>query len=226
MAINLMRTSSMTTTGVKLLAYGQSGSGKTTLIGTLPNPVVLSAEAGLLSLADKDIPFIEITDMATLQEAYVWATESNEAKGFESIALDSVSEIAEVCLAAEKARAKDPRQAFGEMQTQMAHVVRSFRDIKGHHIYMTAKLEKSQDEMGRMLYNPSMPGAKAGQNLPYQFDIVAALRMEKDTDGEVQRALMLESDGLWLAKDRSGKLDPWEAPDLGAMIEKIKGAKQ
>jgi hypothetical protein len=59
--------------------------------------------------------------------------------------------------------------------------------------------------------------------LPYLFDEVLALRVERDSDGAVQRALMCESDGLWLAKDRSGKLDAWEAPDLGAVISKIGG---
>jgi hypothetical protein len=33
--------------------------------------------------------------------------------------------------------------------------------------------------------------------------------------------MMLESDGLWQSKDRSGKLAAWEAPDLGAIIKKI-----
>jgi hypothetical protein len=35
--------------------------------------------------------------------------------------------------------------------------------------------------------------------------------------------LMCDSDGLWLAKDRSGKLSAWEAPDLGEIIAKIGG---
>jgi hypothetical protein len=34
---------------------------------------------------------------------------------------------------------------------------------------------------------------------------------------------MCDSDGLWLAKDRSGKLEAWEAPDLAAIIAKIGG---
>ena len=139
------------------------------------------------------------------------------------MALDSISEIAEVCLAAEKAKGGDARKAYGEMQTTMAEVVRSFRDLPGRHVLFTAKLDKTQDEMGRMLYSPSMPGQKTGQALPYFFDLVLALRVEKDTDGNIQRALMCQSDGLWQAKDRSGKLDAWEAPDLGAIIEKIGG---
>jgi hypothetical protein len=36
---------------------------------------------------------------------------------------------------------------------------------------------------------------------------------------------MCDSDGLWQAKDRSGKLAAWEAPDLGAIIRKIQGDK-
>jgi len=123
-------------------------------------------------------------------------------------------------LGKEKAIAKDPRAAYGEMQTTMAEIIRSFRDLPKH-ILMTAKLEKAQDEMGRMLYSPSMPGNKTGQSMPYYFDIVAALRVEKDAEGVTQRAMMLESDGLWQAKDRSGKLAAWEAPDLGEIIKKI-----
>jgi phage nucleotide-binding protein len=224
MAINLLSTATLATNGVKILTYGGAGVGKTTLISTLPNPVILSAEGGLLSIKDADLPYIEISTMEELREAYSWLKNSDEAKQFESVAIDSISEIAEVCLGHEKAKAKDPRQAYGEMQTTMAEAIRSFRDLPARHVYMTAKLEKAQDEMGRMLYSPSMPGAKTGQALPYFFDIVSALRMEKDAEGVVQRALMLETDGLWQAKDRSGKLDAWESPDLGAIIAKIGGA--
>jgi hypothetical protein len=161
--------------------------------------------------------------MADLMEAYEWVN-SAAAKDFKSVALDSISEIAEVCLNTEKKIAKDPRQAYGAMQEQMADVIRAFRDLPGRHVLMTAKLEKATDEMGRILYAPSMPGNKTGQSLPYFFDEVLALRVEKDADGISQRALMCDSDGLWIAKDRSGKLAGWEAPDLGEIIKKIGGA--
>ena len=221
MAINVKTTGSMAANGVKVLVYGQAGAGKTSLIKTLPSPIVLSAEGGLLSIQDADLPFIEITSMTELQEAYTWLTSSDEAKSYKSVALDSISEIAEVCLNTEKKATKDPRQAYGAMQEQMADIIRAFRDLPGRHVYMSAKLEKTQDEMGRVLYAPSMPGNKTGQALPYFFDEVLALRVEKDGDGATQRALMCDSDGLWLAKDRSGKLDAWETPDLTAIIAKI-----
>lgn len=223
MAINLRSTSDLAANGLKVLVYGQAGAGKTSLIQTLPNPIILSAEGGLLSIQDAGLPYIEITSMSELKEAYDWVIGSDEAKQFQSVALDSISEIAEVVLDYEKKVAKDPRQAYGEMQTKMAEVIRLFRDIVGKNVYMSAKLEKTQDEMGRVLYAPSMPGNKTGQSLPYYFDEVLALRVEKDAEGLTQRALMCDSDGLWLAKDRSGKLEQWEAPDLTAIINKIGG---
>jgi len=224
MAIQLKKTGSLSdgNSGVKTLVYGAAGAGKTSLIKTLPNPIVLSAEGGLLSIQDADLPYLEIASMDDLREAWVWLG-TDEGRQYASVALDSISEIAEVCLNAEKKATKDPRQAYGAMQEQMADIIRAFRDLPGRHVLMTAKLEKSQDEMGRILYAPSMPGNKTGQSLPYFFDEVLALRVERDGEGNTQRALMCDSDGLWLAKDRSGKLDAWEAPDLGAIINKIGG---
>ena len=223
LAISVKTTGSLSANGVKMLVYGQAGAGKTSLIRTLPDPIVLSAEGGLLSIQDADLPFIEIASMDDLKEAFEWMS-TPEGMNFKSVALDSISEIAEVVLNHEKKIAKDPRQAYGAMQEQMADIIRAFRDLPGRHVYMSAKLEKSTDEMGRILYAPSMPGNKTGQSLPYFFDEVLALRVEKDADGNTQRAIMCDSDGLWLAKDRSGKLGAWEAPDLGEIIAKIGGA--
>lgn len=221
MAVNVRSTGSLAANGVKVLVYGQAGSGKTLLIKSLPSPIVLSAEGGLLSIQDADLPFIEIASMEDLREAYEWLTSSDDVKAYQSVALDSISEIAEVCLNHEKKVNKDPRAAYGAMQEQMCDIIRAFRDLSGRHVYMSAKLEKTQDEMGRVLYAPSMPGNKTGQALPYFFDEVLALRVEKDGEEATQRALMCDSDGLWLAKDRSGKLDAWETPDLSAIIAKI-----
>ena len=224
MAISVKRTSTLTAGGVKILCYGQAGAGKTTLIASLPSPITLSAEGGLLSLQGADLPYIEIASMADLHEAYSWLASSDEAHGYESIAIDSISEIAEVCLIAEKRTAKDPRQAYGAMIDQMSEVIRAFRDLP-RHVYVSAKLDKSADELGKVSYAPSMPGAKLGQALPYFFDEVLALRVERSESGEPVRGLLTQGDGIWTAKDRSGRLDAWEPADLGAVIGKIGGAK-
>jgi len=220
MAIKLNSTSAIAATGVKILVYGQAGAGKTTLITTLPNPIILSAEGGLLSIRDADLPFIEIGNMNDLKEAYSWLMQNS--KDYSSVAIDSISEIAEVVLNFEKKQAKDPRQAYGAMQEQMTDLIRAFRDLPMH-VLMTAKLEKMQDEMGRVLYAPSMPGNKTGQQLPYFFDEVLALRIEKDSDGNAWHGLKCKADSSWQAKDRSGKLEEWEEPDLAKLITKIGG---
>jgi phage nucleotide-binding protein len=223
MAINIKNTGSLHGNGVRMVVYGQAGSGKTSLIPTLPAPIVLSAESGLLSIQDANLPYIEINSMADLQEAFLWASQSDEAKNFASVALDSISEIGEVVLSYEKKENKDARAAYGALSEQMTDIIRAFRDLPGKNVYFSAKLEKSADEMGKITYNPSMPGKSLTQGLPYLLDEVLALRLERDADGNVQRALQCRDDGAWLAKDRSGKLDHWEAPDLGAIIRKIGG---
>lgn len=222
MAIKLKSTADVQANGVKALVYGMAGVGKTYMIKSLPNPLVISAESGLLALTGTDIPYIEVKTFIELQEAYQYVVSEHGAQ-FESIAIDSISEIGEIVLAHEKSVNKDGRGAYGEMAVKIMEIMRSFRDIQGKNVMFIAKAEKSQDETGRMLYQPSMPGAKISQQLPYLVDLVMALRTEKDTEGTIQRALMCQTDGTWQAKDRSGKLAAWEAPDLSALIAKIGG---
>ena len=222
MAIKLKNTADVFSNGVKALVYGQAGAGKTTLAATMPNPIIISAEGGLMSIQDAGLPYVEVSSLEDLYEAYEWIT-SSEGDQFESVVLDSLSEIGEVVLTHEKANNKDGRAAYGEMAEKLTQLVRAFRDLPGKHVLMTAKMEKAQDENGRMLYQPSMPGAKMTQAIPYFLDLVLALRIERDPEGNVQRALMCDSDGLWSAKARGGKLDTWDAPDMGEVIRKAGG---
>lgn len=220
MSIQLKSTGDLCVNGVKFLVYGESGAGKTHLIKTLPKPIVFSAEGGLITLSDCDIPFVEIRSMADLQAAYSFIMSSEEGKQFQSIALDSISEIAEVALVHEKKTNKDPRAAYGEVQDKVAQIVRTFRDIPGRHVYFSAKLERTQDDTGRMMYGPGMPGKKLGAMLPYFFDSVLAVRREL-VDDQPKHMLMCGSDGFWIAKSRGGLLNNWEEPDLGALISRI-----
>lgn len=222
MAVKLKNTADVHANGIKALVYGMAGAGKTTLSASMPAPIIISAEGGLLSIKDAGLPYIEVSSMDSLMEAFEYVAGS-DGNCFQSVVLDSISEIGEVVLNHEKSINKDGRAAYGEMATQMTNIIRAFRDLPGKNVLMTAKAEKSQDETGRILYSPSMPGSKVGQALPYFFDLVIALRVERDGDGVTQRALLCHPDGLWSAKDRSGKLDQWEAPDMGEIIRKIGG---
>lgn len=209
--------------GLKVCVYGASGAGKTRLCVTTGEPtVIISAEAGLLSLRDTDIPVIEVATIGDVHDAYRFIAESDDAKDFRWVCLDSVSEIAEVVLSAEKKATKDPRQAYGALQEQMTDLLRAFRDLPGRNVYMSAKLDRQKDELtGAMLYQPSMPGQRLGQALPYLFDELFVLRVEKDQEGNPSRWLQTGGDLQYVAKDRSGALEQFEHPDLAALASKI-----
>jgi hypothetical protein len=208
--------------GVKCLAYGRSGAGKTRLAATAPNPIVLSAESGLLSLRHDRVPFIEIGSYKDLVEAHEWATKSSDAKKFDTIGLDSVSEIAEVVLAEEKAKSKDPRKAYGELSTSMIALLRDFRDLPQKHVYFIAK-EEMYDNNGYKTARPSFPGQQLANQMPYFFDEVFQLVtwVDQANNGAIQRGLKTQTDQYSEAKDRSGALAMWEPPNLAEVFNKI-----
>ena len=227
MAIKLT-TTNKSATHVKALCYGDAGSGKTVLCATAPNPVIISAESGLLSLSHLDIPVIEVKTLDDVTEAYKFLTESEDAKGFETICLDSITEIAEVMLSQYKKDDKDPRKSYGALADHMSQLVRTFRDIAGRHVYFSAKMTRIEDEhSGISTFRPSMPGKTLVNGLPFFFDEVMALRIgeETDNDGVVTkyRYLQTEPDTQYIAKDRSGMLDLIERPDLTHMFDKVLG---
>lgn len=211
--------------GVKMLIYGVSGVGKTTLCATAQSPLILSAEAGLLSLRKFQIPVIEIRTVDDLTEAHRWCQQAAEARQFNTVCIDSITEIGEVVLANAKRQVKDPRQAYGELIEKMLTTIKAFRDLQGKHVYMAAKAEPVKDEMtGVIRYMASMPGSKLGPQLPYLFDEVFRLGINKTPQGEQYRFLQTQPDLQYDAKDRSGALDPIEPPDLNHVISKILGA--
>jgi phage nucleotide-binding protein len=207
--------------GVKMLVHGRAGAGKTTLVKTLPNPILLSAESGVLSLRNVDIPQITIRSFHEMDEAYRFLTTSEHAKGFESVALDSISEIAEQCLVHEKGITKDGRRAYGELADKMSALIRSFRDLPGKHVYFSAKQGSNTDEMNVTRYGPSMPGQRLTNDIAYYFDMVFSLEIGRTPEGNDYRFLRTRTDIQVEAKDRSGVLDAIEEPDLGKIIEKI-----
>jgi hypothetical protein len=224
MAIQLTSTrQSAQLTGLKFLVHGPAGAGKTSLCGTTGEPtIIISAESGLLSLRHLDIPVIEVKSLEQLYEAYDYVANTEDGQAFKWVCLDSISEIAEVVLNHEKKVAKDPRQAYGALAEKMTDLIRAFRDLPGRNVMFSCKQERTKDEQtGAMLYYPAMPGNMLKQGVGYFFDFVFALRVEKDADGKPTRWLQTQRDFSYEAKDRSGSLDPFEAPDLAAISAKV-----
>ncbi len=228
--------------GVKVLAYSLSGMGKTMLCATAPAPIIISVESGLLALRKSNIeqifgintpgicyniPVIHITTMEDFKNARLWLEGSHEARQFQTVCIDSITECAERVLCGKKLSNKDPRKAYGEMLDQMVVDIKAFRDLPGKNVYMSAKMEASKDEMSGMVkWGPMMPGQKLGPQLPYLFDEVFRLgvgQYQTAQGGQKYRYLQTEADPQFDAKDRSGALDSIEQPNLTHIFNKILG---
>jgi phage nucleotide-binding protein len=230
MAIKLTTTrEAAQSNGIKMLVYGGAGSGKTTLASTTGGKtLIVSAESGLMSLRDHDIDAIEVSTIDDVFEAYQYV-QSGDGLAYEWICLDSLSEIAEACLAAEKKNTQDPRAAYGETAEKMLRLIKEFRDLPQRNIYMSAKMSREKDEStGAFLYGAMMPGRQLGPQLPYLFDLVCAMRCETNAEGESVRSLQTFKDLQYDCKDRSGVLESFESPNLSTIRSKInqpKGSK-
>lgn len=220
----------------KIGVYGSSGMGKSVLCATMPTPVMISAENGTLSLRKTNLerlfgvgnptitynmPVIEITCLADLEQAYAWVTQAAEAGQFQSICLDSLSEIAEVVLNTAKATSRDPRQAYGETQEKVEGIIRAFRNLHDKHVFMIFKQGTVTDGLtGANKYGPMMPGNKLGASIPYFYDYAFGYRLMRDAEGKETRVLQTKPCVQYEAKDRSGCLEMYELPHLGNIIMK------
>lgn len=211
--------------GLKFFIYGATSTGKTYLTRTLEGKIlILSAEAGLLSLRGLKADVLEIHSVQDLRDAHKALLAGGH--DYDWVVLDSLSEIAEVVLADEKVKTKDPRQAYGSLIDTMLGVCRAFRDLPMN-VYMTGKEERFKDEAtGKLMSALSMPGSRLGNQIPYLFDEVLRLVVLKNREtGEAERWLQTQPEPTSDAKDRSGELDPYEEPNIAKLVAKIKGDK-
>jgi hypothetical protein len=220
---------SIESNGLKCLVYGMLGSGKTRLAATAASqdsPVlIINAEGGLLSLQDvpddvkSHIQVVTVKDLGELGDAYELAIKEHNWKW---ICIDSISDVAEVILASEKATNKDPRAAYGNLADIMMSTLRLFRDLPMYNVYMSAKMTRFTDEITqRTMYWPLMPGKQLTNGIGYLFDEVFALRVEVDKEIGTYRVLQTNRDIQYEAKDRSGRLDLFEPADLTLIEQKI-----
>lgn len=206
--------------GLKILVYGPAGAGKTRTIATMPpewRPLIISAERGMLSLADQELSVVETKTFAQVNEVYSYLTTSEARKYFNTVCIDSISDIAESCLVEEKKKVNDPRQAYGAMGDSIIDIVKKFRDLP-YNVYMTAKQEKDKDQNGIMMYMPNAPGGQVGNALPYLFDEVFALVNSTSEDGSLLTWYLTNRTRTHEAKDRSGALALYEPYDPVSLI--------
>jgi len=208
--------------GVKMLIYGNAGAGKTVFCASAEQKTLLiSAESGLRSikgavrkgLLDKSVfDYVQVAKVSSIEELEEVYEDIKYKNDFDVVALDSISEIAEVCLSQEKLKNNDARAAYGNTQDRINEKIRDFRDLPQYHIIMACKEARFVDQStGVCSYEPAMPGSRLGQDLPHLFDEVFRISVETDQNtGDKFRIIRTEQTDTCKAKDRSGVLDPIE----------------
>lgn len=206
---------------VKWLNYGNSGCGKTLLLGTLGRPLILNVENRLLSLQDADIPVLGIETIGQALEFF--AAGRFPADG---VALDSITELAELELTRELSTEKDGRKAYQKVGTAVQELLREINKAQTH-VIVNAKLDRSVLPDGTVAMQPAMPGKAIAPWIESYFDVVT-LTMSKVTPEGVKRCMLTALNGEVIAKDHTGRLaSPYEyEPNLAQMLKKMTEPKK
>ena len=207
-----------------VLVYGPSGVGKTRMAATAPKPIIISSEKKLISLKDYKIPVILIENYLDLEEAYTFVTTNKKAEQFQTIVVDSISDIAETILTDFK---NDPRTndhgqaAYGHLADKLGPMIKKFRDIRNKHKYFIAKSRMVEDVYTKVnMFVPSLPGRVLPDNISYEFDYVFALRIGETETFKKYRYLQTQPCMQWAAKGNDS-LAAMEKPDLTSIFKKL-----
>lgn len=240
MGLRITSTRSSGVNNLKILVYGKAGVGKTTLAATIGEPtLIVSAEAGLLSLSGHEIDVVDISvddsgntipkekRIDRLGEVYKFLLTDEARAKYKWIFVDSITEISQNMvekLQVEFPERKDALVLYGENSKRMRSLIKSFRDLPYYSTVFTALLEDEKDENGRRVAGVSMVGKIADQIAGF-LDIVCLMTLVKGESGEMERKLITEGTESFVAKDRSAKLSKVEEPNLSVLAKKIRASK-
>jgi hypothetical protein len=128
----------------------------------------------------------------------------------------------------ERSGKPDVRGAYGLHAREMIGWLSQIQHARSKNVIFVGILEKVVDEFNVASWQLQIEGAKTGRELPGIVDQVLTLQFVKfEGDDTLSRAFVCKFDNPygWPAKDRSGRLEMFEKPDLGAIIKKITESK-
>jgi len=123
-----------TTHKIKAVVYAGPGSGKTTFGGTCPKPIFASAEGGLLSIAHLAPAYADIKTLQDLADLLAFLRKGGH--GFESVVIDSITEISEII----KADIENAQEAIDSLSPENAQLALS--SLRNY----TATLDPNSDQ--------------------------------------------------------------------------------
>jgi hypothetical protein len=202
--------------GAKSLVYGLPGCGKTPITNTAPRPVLCCIEPGMLSMRGSNVPTFQAYTPKLIDEFFDWVTKSNEAKGFDTVCVDSVSQMAEVYLLEAQQKNRDGRAAYGDMQKKVMQHLNAVYYMQNKHTYLICKLERLDG-----VVRPYFPGKALNVDVPHLFDIIMLMGTHSIPGAGQHKAFRTAASFDAVARDRSGRLNEFEPCDLTALFNKV-----
>ena len=134
----------------------------------------------------------------------------------------------------ERSGKPDVRGAYGLLGREVIQALKHLQHAPGKNVIFVGVLKKVTDEFNTVTWQPQMEGSKAGRELPGIVDQVLSMHLfSKSAEGAwilnekaAERRLVCQAGNPYglPAKDRSGRLDTTEPPDLGRLLAKINTA--
>src|SRR5215831_2836712 len=118
---------------------------------------------------------------------------------------------------------KDLRAIYGLHARSLLAWLGQLQHARGRSVVFGAVLEKSIDDLNVATWQPQIEGAKTGRELPAIVDEIVTMTWVDFGDRKPVRAFVCTNPNPWgyPAKDRSGRLEQLEPPNLGALVEKL-----
>jgi hypothetical protein len=124
----------------------------------------------------------------------------------------------------ERTGRKDVRGAYGLHGREMVLWLNQLQHARVKHVIFAGILERVVDEFNRGEWQLQSEGSKASRELPGIVDEIITMNWLDFGDGKPPtRGFVCTSPNPWgyPAKDRSGRLDQIEEPDLGKLLSKL-----
>jgi len=159
-----------------------------------------------------------------------------ELDQYDTVFVDSITVAARECFKwsqtqpdafSERNGKPDMRGAYGLLGREMMRWITHLQHCSKS-IIMVGILDRQEDELKRVVWEPQIDGSKTGRELPGVFDEVLTLANLKAEDGSLYRAFVCREQNPYgfPAKDRSGCLDLVEEPNLAKVLAKIRAGKR
>lgn len=203
--------------GVKTLVYGPPGSKKTPLVNTAPRPVLLACEPGMLSMRGSKVPTYQAFTAKQMDDFFLWVFNSNESKNFDTIAVDSTSQMAEIYLEAAKKGNKHGLAAYGEMANNTLKQLNGLYFTQYKHTYLIAK-ESVNDDNGIKFRKPYFPGQQLPVEVPHKYDVITRLAVHNVPGVGQVSAFRCQGSLEEMARNRTGTLNEFEEADFGKLV--------